>query len=151
MNPALRRAWAADLDPATLYALLALRAEVFVVEQRCPYQDLDGADLLRETRHLWIEHEGEVLGTVRLVEGPAANGSGREFGIGRLCTAPQARGQGHARRLVQAALAEVGSTPCRLHAQSTRVELYAKHGFVPDGAEFIMDGIAHVPMVRRGR
>lgn len=151
VNPALRRSWSADLDTATLYALLALRVEVFVVEQDCPYRELDGADLLRETRHIWLEHEGEVLGTVRLVEAPAADGRSSEFRIGRLCTAQGVRGQGHARRLVQAALAEVGSAPCRLHAQANLTELYAKHGFVAEGPEFLEDGIAHIPMLRAGR
>ncbi len=61
MNVALRRAWAKDLDTATLYELLKLRVEVFVVEQATPYPELDGRDLLAETRHFWLEGaEGDV-------------------------------------------------------------------------------------------
>ena len=52
---ALRRAWARDLDAPTLYALLRLRVEVFVVEQTCPYPELDGRDLEPQTRHFWLE------------------------------------------------------------------------------------------------
>ncbi len=52
---ALRRSWAKDLDVPTLYALLKLRVEVFVVEQACPYPELDGRDLFAETRHFWLE------------------------------------------------------------------------------------------------
>ncbi len=149
VNPALRRSWSADLDTATLYALIALRSEIFVVEQNCAYQDLDGADLQHNTRHFWLEHDNAIQGTVRLVETDGANGP--EFHIGRLCVLSGARGQGHARRLVQAALAEVGSAPCRLNAQTPLTDWYTRHGFVPDGAEFVEDGIAHTPMLRAGR
>jgi len=64
MTVALRRSWAKDLDAATLYELLKLRVEVFVVEQACPYPELDGVDLLAETRHFWLENpDGEVIST----------------------------------------------------------------------------------------
>lgn len=102
MNAALHRSWSADLDTATLYALLALRVEVFVVEQECPYRELDGTDLQPDTRHFW---------------------------------------------LMQAALAEVKSAPCRVNAQSHLTGLYAEHRFTPDGAEFVDDGISHTLML----
>lgn len=69
MTVALRRSWAQDLDAATLYELLKLRVEVFVVEQACPYPELDGRDLLAETRHFWLESpDGQVISTLRLME-----------------------------------------------------------------------------------
>ncbi|MBW0272181.1 acyltransferase [Nocardia sp. MH4] len=144
---ALRRAWAADLDPATLYRLLKLRVEVFVVEQACAYPELDGRDLLPETRHLWLDDEGEVIATLRLLE--EHEDGVTSFRLGRLCTAVPARGHGYTTRLLQAALAETGSATVRLNAQSYLVDMYAKYGFVPDGEEFLDDGIPHVPM-RRG-
>ncbi|HZN79124.1 MAG TPA: GNAT family N-acetyltransferase, partial [Mycobacterium sp.] len=55
MTIALRRSWAKDLDAATLYELLKLRVEVFVVEQACAYPELDGRDLSADTRHFWLE------------------------------------------------------------------------------------------------
>jgi ElaA protein len=62
MSVALRRAWAKDLDTATLYELLKLRVEVFVVEQATPYPELDGRDLLAETRrHLHPAADGRTL------------------------------------------------------------------------------------------
>ena len=65
MTVALRRSWAKDLDAATLYELLKLRVEVFVVEQATPYPELDGRDLLAETRHFWLENsEGQVVSTL---------------------------------------------------------------------------------------
>ncbi|MQY30726.1 GNAT family N-acetyltransferase [Nocardia aurantia] len=144
---ALRRSWAADLDTATLYKLLKIRVAVFVVEQKCAYPELDGRDLLAETRHFWLDDEGEVIGTLRLLE-EHDNGV-KSFRIGRLCTTPSARGHGYTTRLLQAALAETGSATVRLNAQTYLVDMYTKHGFEPDGDEYEEDGIPHLPM-RRG-
>jgi ElaA protein len=143
----LKRAWAADLDTATLYKLLKLRVQVFVVEQKCAYPELDGLDLLPETRHLWLDDEDEAISTLRLLE-EHADGV-KSFRIGRLCTAPAARGHGYTTRLLRAALAETGSATVRLNAQTYLMEMYTKHGFAVDGEEYIEDGIPHIPM-RRG-
>ena len=70
---------------------------------------------------------------------------------GRVCTMRRARGRGHTTRLLQAALAEVGDYPCRIDAQTYLEPMYGQHGFVRDGAEFVEDGVPHVPMVRPGR
>lgn len=167
MTVALRRCCGRDLDAATLYDLLTLRIEVFVVEQACPYPDLDGSDLLAQTRHFWLEEKsGEVIATLRLIEGGPTEGGGiegglideapiegnprgrRQFRIGRVCTRAAARGHGYATRLLQAALADVGADPCALNAQTYLIDMYARHGFVVDGDEFCEDGIPHVPMRR---
>ena len=148
----LRRCWGRDLDAATLYDLLKLRVAVFVVEQACPYPDLDGSDLLAQTQHFWLEEKsGEVIATLRLIEGGLIEGSPggrRQFRIGRVCTRAAARGHGYATRLLQAALADVGADPCALNAQTYLIDMYARHGFVVDGDEFCEDGIPHVPMRR---
>lgn len=82
MTVALRRSWAKDLDAATLYELLRLRVEVFVVEQATPYPELDGRDLLAETRHFWLESpDGTVVSTLRLMEEHA--GGRKAFRVGR--------------------------------------------------------------------
>jgi ElaA protein len=147
MTVALRRSWAKDLDAPSLYELLKLRVEVFVVEQATPYPELDGRDLQAETRHFWLEsHAGEVISILRLLE--EHPGGHKGFRIGRVCTKREARGQGHARRLLQAALAEVGDFPCRLNAQTYLEEMYVSQGFVRDGEEFLDDGIPHVPMIK---
>jgi ElaA protein len=149
MGEALRRSWAKDLDAQTLYELLKLRVEVFVVEQAIPYPELDGRDLLTETRHFWLERpDGEVICTLRLMEEHA--GGEKTFRIGRLCTKRGARGQGHTSRLLRAALAEVGNYPCRINAQTYLAEMYSRFGFIRDGADFVDDGVPHVPMLRRG-
>ncbi|WP_330179178.1 GNAT family N-acetyltransferase [Nocardia sp. NBC_01503] len=145
---ALKRSWAQDLDTATLYKLLKLRVEVFVVEQKCAYPELDGLDLGVETRHFWLDDEGEVICTLRLLE--EHDDGVKSFRIGRLCTAPSARGHGYTTRVLQAALAEAGSgATVRLNAQTYLVDMYTKHGFKIDGEEYIEDGIPHIPM-RRG-
>ena len=147
MTVALRRNWAKDLDAATLYELLKLRVEVFVVEQACPNPELDGRDLLAETRHFWLEGEdGQVISTLRLME--EHPGGEKVFRIGRVCTKRSDRGRGHTSRLMQAALAEVGTYPCRIDAQTYLQDMYAAHGFVREGEEFIEDGIPHIAMVR---
>ncbi len=150
MTVALRRAWARDLDATTLYALLKLRVEVFVVEQNCPYPELDGRDLEQRTRHFWLESpSGAVISTLRVLEDQEAGAT--TFRIGRVCTRASERGRGHTNRLMDAALTGIGEHPCRISAQTYLAEMYARHGFVTDGPAFDEDGIAHVPMMRAGR
>src|SRR5260370_25104660 len=99
MSEALRRVWAKDLDAPTLYELLKLRVEVFVIEQACPYPELDGRDLLKETRHFWLEDgDGQVISTLRLMEEHA--GGEKAFRIRRVCTRRPARRHAHPTRLL---------------------------------------------------
>ena len=148
VKPTLHRSWSADLDTRTLYALLRLRVQVFVVEQACAYEELDGRDLHEDTRHLWLADGDTIVATLRLME---SHGADPHFRIGRLCTVADRRGQGHTKRLLEAALAEVGTADCRIDAQSYLLDMYAAHGFATDGEEYLEDGIAHIPMLRRGR
>ena len=133
-----------DLDPHTLYALLRLRVDVFVVEQACPYPELDGRDTEPGTRHVWLADDpGAPLAYLRIVEEPDG------VRIGRVVTAPHARGRGLAGRLVEKALDVAGDRTVRLEAQTGARGLYARYGFAVDGPEYVEDGIPHVPMVRR--
>lgn len=144
----VHRAWAADLDPRTLYEILRLRVDVFVVEQACPYPELDGRDLEDRARHYWLGGEGRpepVLGALRLLKEPDG-----EHRIGRLCTARSARGHGLGKRLMEAVLAEIGDRPCVLDGQEHLVDFYRTFGFVPVGDPYDWDGVAHQPM-RRAR
>ena len=146
MTLALHRCGGRDLDAPTLYALLTLRVDVFVVEQSCPYPELDGRDLEPTTEHFWLEDVGgEVISTLRLME------ESEQFRIGRVCTRAAERGRGHTNRLMQAALAEVGPRTCRISAQTYLAEMYGRHGFTRDGDEFLEDGIPHIPMVRESQ
>jgi len=139
----LRVARFAELDASTLYALLRLRVDVFVVEQRSAYPELDGRDDEPGTRHLWLDHDGPRA-YLRLLTEP--DGSVR---IGRVAVAPDSRGAGLAGRLMSAALDLVpAGVRCVLHAQSHLSGFYAGFGFVTTGPEYVEDGITHLPMSR---
>ena len=141
-----RRARYADIDPLVAYALLRLRGDVFVVEQECAYPDLDGRDTERSTEHRWLADAGSpttVLAYLRVLDDPA----GRR--IGRVVTAPAARGQGLAARLVADVVDDLGGdVDLVLDAQSHLAGWYARYGFVRDGEDFVEDGIPHTPMRR---
>ena len=145
MTTQLRSAPFADIDPVTLYALLKLRVDVFVVEQDCAYPELDGRDLEPDALQLWVEEDGQVLATDRLLcDGPDRR-------IGRVATAAAARGQGLAAVLVQHGVDLSGERLVRLDAQAHLEGWYARSGFVVAGPGFLEDGIPHVPMERDGR
>lgn len=131
-----------DLDTTTLYAILRLRVDVFVVEQECPYPELDGRDTEPGTRHLWFERGGEVRAYLRVLRDPDAER------IGRVVTAKDARGAGLAGRLITEALTVIGNRPAVLHAQAHLADYYATFGFAPSGPEYLEDGIPHIPMAK---
>ncbi|MFL6052952.1 MAG: GNAT family N-acetyltransferase [Actinoallomurus sp.] len=134
----------AELDARTLYALLRLRVDVFVVEQQCPYPELDGRDTEPGTRHVWLAGDsGAPEAYLRVLDDPDG------ARIGRVATAPHARGSGLAGRLMEAALEVVGDRTVRLEAQTYVADFYTRYGFVVDGPEYVEDGVAHVPMIRR--
>src|SRR5690348_4551123 len=143
MHGGVHRAGGADLVAAQLYGLLRLRVDVFVVEQRCAYPELDGRDLDPGTVHFWTGPADAPLAILRLLTEP-----GGDRRIGRVCTAAEARGRGLAGRLMAAALDEVGDAPCLLDAQAHLTRLYRGFGFVPNGPGYDWDGVPHVPMRR---
>jgi ElaA protein len=133
----------ADLDTRTLYDLLRLRVDVFVVEQKCAYPELDGRDTEPDTRHVWLSRAGTPVAYLRILSDP--DGVAR---IGRVVVAAAARGTGAASGLMAAALDEIGDRPSVLHAQAYLVRFYERYGYVATGPEFLDDGIPHVPMAR---
>jgi ElaA protein len=153
----LRLAAPADLDAGTLYRILQLRVDVFVVEQQCPYPELDGRDLESGARWLWATEGGAVIATLRILR--EDRGTAR---IGRVATARQARASGIASVLMRKALAVLDSDAesagdltagieVVLDAQSPLVSWYQRFGFEPAGPEFVEDGISHLPMRRPGQ
>ena len=133
-----------ELPARTAYAVWRLRQEVFVVEQACPYPDLDGRDLEDATRHLVLLEDDRVLGTLRVLD------DGGWARIGRVVVAPEGRGRGLAALLMDRAMAVVSGREARLDAQTPLAGFYAGWGFEVAGPEFDEDGISHVPM-RRAR
>ncbi|MDS1112795.1 GNAT family N-acetyltransferase [Gordonia westfalica] len=154
-RPRVHRSTAAEIDAATLYRILRLRVDVFVVEQACPYPELDGRDLEPTTRQFWITESDDpeddaVLATLRLLHEPPGPDGGPVYRIGRACTDRTHRGRGLVARLLTEALDEVGDHPCRIEAQAYLTEMYGKFGFVAEGDEYLEDGIPHVSMLRAG-
>jgi ElaA protein len=140
--PTLHDATGPELTAAQLHDILRLRAEVFVVEQKAAYLDVDGHDLRPDTRHLWFDEDTGVTAYLRVLLDP--DGVRR---IGRVVTAAQARGRGLAARLMDAALTIPGEYV--LEAQTYVQGFYARYGFVAEGTEYIdEDGIPHIRMRR---
>jgi ElaA protein len=141
-EPVLREKAFAELTPYEVYALCRLRVDVFVVEQECPYPELDGRDLEPATVHLWFERDGQVLATIRLLD------DGGTRVIGRVATAVPARSAGLAARLVRRGIELSGDAPVTLGAQAHLEGWYERFGFRRSGPGYVEDGIPHVPMRR---
>jgi ElaA protein len=133
------------MSPHVLHAIFKLRGDVFVVEQDCPYPDLDGRDAEPGAEQFWVEVDGDVVACLRRLR--EADGTVR---IGRLATRVDHRGEGLADALVDAALAGV-DVPVVLDAQVQLEDWYARLGFVRSGPAFVEDGIPHIPMQRGAR
>jgi ElaA protein len=130
-----------ELSPGVLLGILAVRQDVFIVEQNCVYPDIDAHDADPETLHLWIEDgEGRVLSTLRLLLD--SDGAHR---IGRVATQAAARGCGYSGALLRRAI-ELAGSPIVLSAQAYLVDWYARFGFEVCGERWIEDGIEHAPM-----
>lgn len=97
------KSWS-ELTTDELYELLALRAEVFVVEQTCPFQDLDGLDRRDGVLHL-LGREGDHLAAYARIMAPGI-GDGSGAAIGRVVTSPTSRGGGLGHRLLAQAVRE---------------------------------------------
>ena len=128
------------LGNAEAYAVWRLRQDVFVVEQECPYPDLDGRDLEEGTRHVLLQDEDTVIGYARVLD------DGDEWRIGRVVLAHGARGRGLADPLLETALEVCPDRPVVMSAQTPLRGWYEGFGFEVDGPEFLDDGIPHLPM-----
>ena len=130
------------LDVRAAYDVWRLRQAVFVVEQACPYPDLDGRDLEPGTRHVLLRDDESLMGYARVLD------DGDVWRIGRVVLTVEARGRGLADPLMQAALDVCPGRDIVLDAQSPLAGWYERLGFDVSGPEFLEDGIPHVPMRR---
>lgn len=140
------RAWS-ELDCEVLYMILKARSAVFVVEQDCPYLDLDGLD--KNGIHvLATASDGSVLAYARLLP---AGLRFKEPSIGRVLTTELARGQGLGKRLMQRCLDEARQRypgcSIRISAQQYLQQFYQDLGFVAVSEPYDEDGIAHIEML----
>lgn len=136
------------LSVRQLHDVLKLRQRVFVVEQKCAYLDVDGAD--PQCWHGLGTRDGVLVATARLVP-PGLKYA--EPAIGRVVSAPEVRRTGAGRALMHSALTQVKrlypGQDIRLGAQRYLERFYASLGFEPEGEPYDEDGIPHIEMVRR--
>ena len=142
MDTTLHHAHVRDLDPVTLYRLLRLRVDVFVVEQECAYPELDGWDLDHSCVQHWLEVDGLPVGTLRTY---VQDG---EDHLGRVAVHPDHRGKGYAAALVTEALSALEGRPVEIAAQSYLERWYEQFEFRRSGPDYVEDGIPHLPMRR---
>ncbi len=128
------------LDPETAYAAWRLRQDVFVVEQQCPYPDLDGRDDEPGTRHVLLHEDDRLAGYARVLDDVSV------WRIGRVVLAGRSRGRGLADHLMTTALQVSQGRDVVLDAQSPLTGWYATFGFEVSGPEFLEDDIPHTPM-----
>lgn len=137
-----------DLTVYELYDIMALRAEVFIVEQNCPYQDADGKDL--DGWHL-MGHtpEGNLVAYTRLL--PKGISYPEYASIGRVVNSPKVRGTGAGKVLMEASIKEIKrlypNDKIKIGAQSYLLKFYESLGFVSTGEEYLEDNIPHTSMV----
>lgn len=134
------------LSPAEIYEILQLRSEVFVVEQNCVYQDIDGKDA--KAIHVLGEIDGKIVAYARLfMPGDYFD----EASIGRVVVKPEFRDRKLGHDLMResiAALAELGETRIAISAQLYLKKFYESHGFVAEGEPYLEDDIPHIRMLR---
>ncbi|WP_034916080.1 GNAT family N-acetyltransferase [Erwinia sp. 9145] len=136
-----------ELTTQQLYQILALRNTVFIVEQICPYQDIDGADLYGENRHILALSDNKLLAYARLL---APQGEDRPAKIGRVIVSGEARGMKLGNQLMEQAVAS-----CQDHwpqhkiflsAQAHLQRFYGRFGFTAVSETYLEDDIPHVDM-----
>ena len=132
-----------ELTTNELYELLRVRSEVFVVEQNCAYQDLDGDD--QKSIHLWLTVEDKVVALSRVC--PAGTHL-KEISIGRVITTERGKGYGKQIMLhaIDAAVEHFGATIIDIEAQEYAKGFYERVGFRQSSDTFILDGIPHIKM-----
>jgi len=137
-----------DLTTLELYEILKLRINVFVVEQDCPYSDLDDKDQSAIHYSYTLEND-KVVGYLRIL---SKGVSYEEVSIGRVIIDPEFRSEGWGHELMNEALSyietEIGETAVKISAQKHLEKFYEKHGFKSTGKEYLEDGIPHVQMLR---
>lgn len=130
-----------------LYNVLQLRSEVFVVEQDCVYQDIDGKD--EKALHLIGTYSDSVVAYARIF---AAGDYFDEPSIGRVVISKKYRDRKWGHNLMEAAIAGIkehyNTTAITISAQLYLKKFYESHGFVQVGEGYLEDGIPHIRMKR---
>jgi len=137
-----------ELTTPELYEIIKARVNVFVVEQDCPYPDLDDND--QKAIHLWAENDGEVLAYCRIFDKGIKY---PEASIGRVVTTENGRGTGLGKQLIKYALEiienRLGTSEVRISAQDYLLKFYSDFGFQDTGKKYLEDNIPHTEMFRK--
>jgi ElaA protein len=137
-----------ELTPKELYSILQLRNEVFIVEQNCPYLDLDNKDL--KSWHLMGIDEDKLMAYSRLL---APGISYSESSIGRIVSSPSVRKTGMGKKLVEESINQIknlfNTDTIRIGAQLYLKSFYESFRFVQDGEIYLEDNIPHIIMLRK--
>jgi ElaA protein len=137
-----------ELTAKELYNILQLRNEVFIVEQNCPYQDLDNKDL--RAWHLMGMQDGNLLAYSRLL---APGISYSESSIGRIVSSPSARKKGIGKKLMLESIDQIRNLfqtdTIRIGAQLYLQKFYESFGFNTDSDIYLEDDIPHIQMLRK--
>ncbi|WP_179134102.1 GNAT family N-acetyltransferase [Halobacillus massiliensis] len=134
-----------DLTKRELYTILRIRTQVFVVEQNCPYEEVDGRD--EECTHIWKEDNGDIVAYCRIVPPEKPD---EYYSIGRVLVTQEARGKGYGRKLMNTALMtlyEWEVSAVQLHGQEYLRDFYRSFGFEEVTDVYLEDNIPHVDMV----
>ncbi|MFZ0488639.1 MAG: GNAT family N-acetyltransferase [Salegentibacter sp.] len=136
-----------ELTTAELYELLQLRSEVFVVEQDCVYQDIDGKD--QKALHILGYKNGRLVAYTRCFD---RGFYFEEAAIGRVLVRKNARNFGYGHDIMKASLEAIRKNyktdSIKLSAQQYLLKFYESHGFVAIGEGYLEDGIPHIAMVK---
>ena len=136
-----------ELTTTQLYQILALRSEVFVVEQECIYQDLDHKDQ-KAIHALGIDVNDKLVSYARILPPGVIY---PEFAIGRVIVAHSHRGTGEGHRLMDYCMTSIktmaGETSIRISAQAHLEAFYEEHQFKSTGKTYLEDGIPHIEMI----
>ncbi|MYL72834.1 GNAT family N-acetyltransferase [Halobacillus litoralis] len=135
----------AELTKKELYGILQTRVEIFVVEQECPYPEVDGKD--EDCLHIWLEKEGEMVAYCRIVP---PDGGEHYHSIGRVLVKEAHRGCGYARQVMDRAIKVLKEDfkvkHISLHGQEHLRHFYGSFGFKEVSEVYLEDGIPHVDM-----
>ena len=137
------KAWN-QLSSKEINDIFSLRSEVFIVEQECIYQDVDGKD--EKADHVLLIINNQLVGYTRVFN---KNIYFKEASFGRAVVKKSHRGEGYGHLLVEKSLEHLKTnkqSPIKISAQSHLKEFYSSHGFAAKGEEYMEDGIPHTAM-----
>ncbi|MEX0823035.1 MAG: GNAT family N-acetyltransferase [Balneolaceae bacterium] len=135
-----------DIDVFTLYKILKLRQDVFIIEQNCVYNDIDNLD--QKSEHLLLMDGEKLAGYSRIV--PAGE-KYKEVSLGRIIVQKKYRGQKTGRELIAESLQILknrGENSVRIEAQLPLLNYYEEFGFLAEGDSYLLDGIPHIEMIK---